>query len=322
MATSPKIVEPQTEVQAKKMRSPAYPYLSLETAIARARTFYEKEKRNPAPVTVAATHWGYESKSSGATQTAAALISFGLMQDEGTGEKRKLKLTETALKILLDVRSDSTERNELIRQAALAPKVHRQIWTQYPNGISNENLKHALVFEWQPPFNENSVDGFIKEFRDTIKFAKLTESDKVSSEDGANGGPEAGYEPKIGDYVQWESQGVVQFREPRRVLSITTDGTHAFVEGTTTGIPVSQLTRASAPVVQQTQILRTPLSPTTNMQEDVYSLPEGRVIVQWPASLSAESVQEVKDYLKLLERKIVRSMTDSKERVNAQAQEE
>lgn len=308
MATSPKIVQSQTEVQAKKMRSPAYPYLNLETAIARARTFYEKEKRNPAPVTVAATHWGYESKSSGATQTAAALISFGLMQDEGTGEKRKLKLTETALKILLDVRSDSTERNELVRQAALAPKVHRQIWTQYPNGISDENLKHALVFEWQPPFNENSVDGFIKEFRDTIRFAKLVESDKVPSEDGNTEGAGSGYVPKVGDYVQWESQGTLQFREPARVLRLSTDGTYAFVEGTATGLPVQQLICAEAPSApSQAQILRTAVLPTTTVKEDVYSLPEGRIVVQWPAMLSAESVQEVKDYLKLLERKIVRS---------------
>src|ERR1700719_1411700 len=102
MATSPKAIATQESEEAgkKRMRSPAYPFVNLETAIKRARTFYDREGRNAAPLTVTAKHWGYEAKSSGSTQTAAALMSFGLMQDEGTGDRRKVKLTPNALKIL------------------------------------------------------------------------------------------------------------------------------------------------------------------------------------------------------------------------------
>jgi hypothetical protein len=310
MATSPGAIEATASSDAtrKRLRSPAYPYLNLETAIKRAKTFYEREGRNSAPVSVAATHWGYEAKSSGATQTAAALMSFGLMQDEGTGEKRRLKLTQTGLKILLDTRADLTERDALIKQAALAPRIHQQIWSKWGAGISDENLRHALVFDWEPPFNENSVDGFIKQYRDTISFAKLSESDKVTSEGGEKEAADNGYVPQVGDYVQWESQGALQFKTPVKVLSISTDRTHAFVEGSSTGLPVSQLTRAAAPIpTPAPQGLRVQSSPQINMQEDVYSLPEGRIVVQWPTALSPESVQEIKDYLKLLERKIVRS---------------
>jgi hypothetical protein len=311
MATAPKTIEssPANDAAKKRLRSPAYPYLNLETAIKRAKTFYDREGRNSAPVTVAATHWGYEAKSSGGTQTAAALMGFGLMQDEGTSDKRKLKLTQNALRILLDTRAESSEREMLIKQAALAPKAHQQIWAKWGAGISDENLRHALVFEWEPPFNENAVDGFIKEYRDTIAFAKLAESDKVHAEDGSSDGDsDSGYVPQVGDYVQWESQGMHQFKEPVKVLSISTDRTHAFVEGTSTGIPVGQLIRAAAPLTApQVHVSRAPLLPQTNMQEDVYSLPEGRIVVQWPTALSPESVQEIKDYLKLLERKIVRS---------------
>lgn len=313
MATSPKVLQEQEtdESKKKRMRSPAYPYINLETAIKRAKMFYDREGRNPAPLTVAAKHWGYEPKSSGSTQTAAALMSFGLMQDEGTGDKRKVKLTPNALKILLDTRADSSEKEALIKQAALAPRVHQKIWTKWgATGVSDENLKHALLFEWEPPFNENSVGGFIREYKDTIAFAKLTESDKLPSEDGTSEGSSGGsdYVPQVGDYVQWESQGVLQFKEPVKVLSISSDRTHAFVEGTATGIPVHQLSRATASTkASQLQQSRATLVPQANMQEDVYSLPEGRMVVQWPATLSAESVQEVKDYLKLLERKIERS---------------
>jgi len=43
------------------------------------------------------------------------------------------------------------------------------------------------------------------------------------------------------------------------------------------------------------------------MQEDIYSLPEGRVVIQWPSALTPESIQDIKDWLKLVERKIARS---------------
>lgn len=316
MATTPKMVEASkaSDAAKKRLRSPAYPYSSLKIAIERAKTFYDREGRNSAPVTVAATHWGYEAKSSGGTQTAAALMSFGLMQDEGTGNKRKLKLTQNALKILLDTRTDSSERDGLIKQAALAPKVHKQIWTKWGTGISDENLRHALVFEWEPPFNENAVDGFIREYRDTIAFAKLSESDKVEAEDGSIEDGEAVYVPRVGDYVQWESQGAMQFPEPKKVRAISTDGSHAFVDGSPTGLPVGQLSRAKAPLeAPQTSDWRIPLLPNKNMQEDVFSLSEGRVVIQWPAPLSAESIQDLKDWLKIVERKITRSTSQSGE---------
>jgi hypothetical protein len=311
MATTPKAIDlsAMNESAKKKLRSPAYPYLNLETAIKRARTFYEREGRNAAPVAVASTHWGYDAKSSGGTQTAAALISFGLMQDEGSGNQRKLKLTANALKILLDTRANSTERDALIRHAALAPKVHQKIWDRWGVGISNENLRHALVVEWEPPFNENAVEGFIKEYRDTIAFAKLTESDKVSPEvENSGDRGEEKYVPKTGDFVQWESAGTLRFPEPKAVTGFSADGAFAFVDGSSTGLPVSELRKQDAPATPLHVSFRLPDSPSkTHMQEDVFSLSEGRVVIQWPSPLSAESIQDLKDWLKIVERKIARS---------------
>src|SRR5260370_6602616 len=57
----------------------------------------------------------------------------------------------------------------------------------------------------------------------------------------------ADIEPKsvdTGDLVQWTSDGVDQFETPRRVQSVhRRDGKEwAFVEGTNTGVPLSELT--------------------------------------------------------------------------------
>jgi hypothetical protein len=311
MATSPKVVPEQEseDSKRKRLRSPAYPFINLETAIKRARTFYEKDGRGASPLTVAAKHWGYEAKSSGSTQTAAALMSFGLMVDEGTGDKRKVKLTANALKILLDNRADSTEKAALLKQIALTPKIHQQVWSKWgtAENVSDENIQHVLVFDWVPPFNENTVAGFIREYSDTIAFAKLSESDSLAPEDGkGENADESSYVPQVGDYVQWESQGQIHFPEPVKILSLSSDRTHAFVAETTTGLPVKQLTREKAPLkitVPPPQHRASQLSQTT-VKEDVYSIAEGRVVVQWPAALSAESIEIIKAQLKILERKI------------------
>jgi hypothetical protein len=315
MATSAKVTPPEND-DRKRMRSPAYPYINLETAIKRAREFYDKEQRNASPVRVAVKHWGYEEKSSGGTQTVAALISFGLLRDEGTGEKRKVKLTENALRILLDTRADSADRADAIRTAALTPKIHQQLWRKWGNDIpSPENLKHTLMLEWQPPFNPAAVDGFIKEYKDTIAFAKpdasamvpLADGDMTpeleEDEGGGKGESQGGYTPRVGDYVQWEPKGILQFQEPKRLTSVSADGKYAFVEGSSTGLPVGELKKQQKPPEPDFK----PLPNNRTMRQDIFSLAEGTVTIQWPTPLSADSIQDLKDWLKIVERKIARS---------------
>lgn len=47
--------------------------------------------------------------------------------------------------------------------------------------------------------------------------------------------------PCIGDLVQWSSQGSTQWVHPKQIIGFSKDGKYAFVEDSTTGIPVSQL---------------------------------------------------------------------------------
>src|SRR4029077_16886962 len=118
MATAPKTLEAGKggeHGKGKRLRSPAYPFINLETALKRAKQFYEKEGRNAAFLRVAVKHWNYEEKSSGGLQTAAAMISFGLIQVEGPAERRTLNLTQNALRILLDGRPESPDRAALIQ---------------------------------------------------------------------------------------------------------------------------------------------------------------------------------------------------------------
>jgi hypothetical protein len=143
---------------------------------------------------VAAGHWGFKLKSSGGLTTVAALKGFGLMRDvESGGGGRSIQLTELALRILLDERDPSPERDAAIKQASLSPKIHAELWKKWPMELpSDGELRHQLIFEWK--FNENSVADFIQEYKDTIAFATLTasdtipvpQSDKMDEDDGAN----------------------------------------------------------------------------------------------------------------------------------------
>lgn len=192
-------------------RSPAFPAIDLRAAIDRARTFYQYEKRSAANVFVASKHWGYSPQSSGGKQVLAALIAFGLMEDKGSGDQRQVKLTDLALRILLDERPDSTERDAELRRSALTPRIHAEIFAKWADELpSDPNLRHYLLVEKK--FNENSVDDFIKELRSTAEFAGVyaparggqvldaADSDEGNGSDGAenrreNPGPGAAAPP-------------------------------------------------------------------------------------------------------------------------------
>lgn len=136
------------ESRKAKERSPSFPFISLDSALERAQQFYNQEKRGSAPFSVTADHWRYSPSSSGALQTAAALKNYGLMVDEGSGASRKLKLTDLALRILLDTRPDSVERKQYMRQAALTPSVAADIYSKWADGLPSEaTLNHYLVLE-------------------------------------------------------------------------------------------------------------------------------------------------------------------------------
>jgi hypothetical protein len=167
-------------LKSKKMRSPAYPGINLEIATKRAKGLFEKERRNAVAYRVAVSHWGFGEKSSGGLLSIAALKSFGLIEDVQRGAGgRIIKLTDLALRIILDERPDSAQRAVLIKQAALNPKIHAALWKKYGTELpSDSSLHHELIFDFK--FNENTVDEFIKEYKETIRFAGLADSDKVS----------------------------------------------------------------------------------------------------------------------------------------------
>ncbi|MCH9054003.1 MAG: hypothetical protein IIA72_23625 [Proteobacteria bacterium] len=223
-------------------RSPAYPTLPIDKAIEQARVLYDRERKNFAPLASAFTAWGYGAKSSGGRQTLATLRYFGLIEVEGGGDSRQVKVSEMALRVILDEREDSNERDSLIREMALTPSVHKEMYQKYPDGLpSDATVKHYLTFERE--FNPSAAEELLDEFKRTADYASLYKpdivSDKVKDDDDYKGDQK----PVIGDFVQWELNGTFQLEAPRRVRAVQShdDKKWVFVEGSETGIPMDQV---------------------------------------------------------------------------------
>lgn len=157
---------------AIKQRSPSYPGITLEAAIARAKAFFSAEGKHEALVTTAVGHWKYGPKSSGGLVTVSSLKAYGLMGDKGNGPDRKVYLTPLGLSIVQDERSTSPERDELIRKAALMPTILADLWGKYgAHRPSIDTVAHYLKVDKE--YTPTAALEIIKIYEAAIRFANL-----------------------------------------------------------------------------------------------------------------------------------------------------
>lgn len=169
----------QAEFKNKRGRSPSYPAIDLKEAVLRARAIYQIERRNWAHVDAVLHHWDYRPKSGHGLVVLAALKKFGLMEDQGSGDRRQARISELAFRIIVDDES-SQERAAEIRVAALNPTAHNELWEQYGGSLpSDQTLRRHLILDKN--FTERGAAEFIGEFRSTIEFAGLSGSDSIST---------------------------------------------------------------------------------------------------------------------------------------------
>jgi hypothetical protein len=205
-------------------RSPAFPFIPLNKALERAETFRVAEGGRPkhfSPLVSACGAWGIGVKTGPGIQTIAALGHYGLFEFQGSAEKRSARLTDLALRILLDKQPLSPERDELIRQAAIAPRIHTELWKNWPDGLpSDPTLETYLVRD--RGFSESGARDLIAQFKETIAFAKLGQPGIIPPPArGADINEEnAKDEIEIGDLIRAEIGGVLVPEKPVRVRAI------------------------------------------------------------------------------------------------------
>ena len=179
--TDPKPPEaPETPPKIGKVRSPNYPVIDLGKALEKATLLHTSYRTTPVSFKIAVEKWGYKPDSSVASQTVAALKSFGLAAVDGTGDDRKVSVTDAAVKIIMGHPS----RDSLLQSAALAPRIHRELWDKFFSGKAapdpDDLIKHYLQWERADgKFNHESISPFLNQFKRTIAFAKVVSSAKI-----------------------------------------------------------------------------------------------------------------------------------------------
>ncbi len=294
-------------------RGPSYPYVGLEDAISFARKVYDYAKRGPAPVDSLITEaLKYSATSSTGVKVLAALRSFGLIEDAGGANGKSVKITQRSIRILFDD-PESSERKDAIKNAALSPKWYEYCWKKWGSDMPPA-MKHNLLVEHG--FVESTVEGFLKDYRATIAYAGLLDDKLFGKKDES--AEESKDSHQIGDWVQWESRGVLQMPAAKRLTHFSPKGDFAFVEGCPTGIPVGEVIAADPPEddepvkplsISAPGFKKVVLQGGLKMETQTFALSEGITgQFQWPSAISKEAFEDFEYQLEGLRRTLSRAV--------------
>ena len=296
----------------KRERSPNFPFIPLGKALERIKAMEEKHKQFPtAPETLAGT-WSLTPKSSSFLQTISAVKAFGLLEDSGRGAERRLKVSDLARRILVDAREGP--RDQAIREAATKPKLLREFYAEW--GSDRPHDDHCMsVLQLDHKFRQDSAENFLRVFDETFRFAPIGDVDKIADKGEDANTKENGQseEPavEVGQYVQWESQGQLQFPSPRRITRIEHDDDHGWyvwVEGSASGIPMNEVVAAqpgekvkaqSGPPVRTTDVTDSQIS----VERATLPLPEGVAALEFPSSMSEASFDDFVAWVEVIKKR-------------------
>jgi hypothetical protein len=170
-------------------RGPAYPAISLEDAVERATKFKAANAiRLTLNMEAAYRVLGFRGASGASRQIVASLNYYGLIDYIGKGNDRKVKLSDLALRIMLDKMPNSPERIAALKEAALKPAIHAKLAEELKlPPPSDVILERFLVLDCE--YSESVAETIIKVYRDTLAYAGLNNPDIIDAEEGVVADP-------------------------------------------------------------------------------------------------------------------------------------
>lgn len=180
----------QEDVKKTRLRSPAYPAISLKEAIERVKALYDQDKTAVVPMETAAKHIGFAKAHGQAVMFLSALRKFGLVEYPSDG---RVVITRRAVEILTF--PEGHERKvKAIQEAALSPVIYSELFDKYrDSGLpSDEAISAELIAD--SGFNPSAVVAFLEDFRDSLEYAGLLSNgvlslsrDESKADNGAGG---------------------------------------------------------------------------------------------------------------------------------------
>lgn len=292
-----------TSEKPKKDRSPSFPFISLRDATKRLQAFDQTFGRHPAPGIKVGLAWGMKDKSSQAYQILAALKAFGLVRYDGSGVNLKASLTDDA-RTYLRAQQDSIKL-DVLKRVALKPAQFAKFWQVWgadrpPDPICLDQLI------LQHGFTDSAAHNFLKVYDDTIAFSGLSSTDNITAEHvGDDAEP---FEFQVGDLINWESGGQIQWKIPRRIVAIDEKDGQFFYKVEGAGefagqigwIPVEQAIKQPGGSAHSGAFAPPPAdlggsAPT--MRKAVFPVSDGDVTLVFPTSITANGLKELGSYL-------------------------
>lgn len=299
-----------TPAATKKDRSPSFPFITLTKSRERMRGLFAAARRHEMRLPEAAKAMSYGAKSSGAIQTLAALIAYGLVEDNGSGDARKFKVSDLGFKALEDERPGA--REAALATAAMKPKLIAEYAETWKDGRPSDGICISEL-KIDRGFTDDGAKTFLRVFDDALTYAKVGGSGKESDTGGDAGGTGNADNPPtiaVGDLVRVEAGGQVVF-DKTRVRQV--EGQWVFVEASQSGSKMTDVTlleKAPAgggetpPVLPFTPGFQD--KPGADEELDRFTVDEGVVKIAFPSGMTTASVEELEQFFQLFIKKAKR----------------
>src|SRR5690348_12541803 len=157
------------ERQSDAQRSPRFPFISLRKALDRAEQLRAATGGRSIPISVldARKVWGYGAKSSGGDQTLAALKSYGLIEASGSGDARKIQLSEAATRYFRDERPEV--RSRALVEFAWKPRMLAHLWNEWGATPPSDPIARSILRN-ELGVSDGATEDFLRVYKENLSF--------------------------------------------------------------------------------------------------------------------------------------------------------
>jgi hypothetical protein len=135
---------------------------------------WETQRKFDAHIDSALKAIGY-ARHGASLRIIAALNHYGLINESGAKNDRKVRVSELGQDILLLQESDPRRRKAL-KAAALSPAIHASLWERYGPHLPDDSAIRPYLLR-DKSYNESIVEDVIANYRSTFEFANLDKLD-------------------------------------------------------------------------------------------------------------------------------------------------
>jgi hypothetical protein len=107
----------------------------------------------------------------GMGRAIAALNHFGLTEESGSKDNRRIRLTDLSQNII-HLPDEDEKKISSLKKAALMPTIHQVLWERYQSTLPGDAIIKSFLIR-DKSYNEVATLDVIKNYRESFDIAKL-----------------------------------------------------------------------------------------------------------------------------------------------------